>query len=67
VAQVSLRPAFRTQHVADADAHEGPVYDPATGVLYFTSVPLERTDGSREVAIRRVVLDGVRAVRVETV
>jgi gluconolactonase len=67
VAQVSLRPAFRTQHVADVDAHEGPVYDAAAGALYVTSVPVERPDGSREVAIRRVVLDGLRAVRVETV
>lgn len=67
MAQVSVRPAFRTQHVADADAHEGPVYDAAAGALYFTSVPRPRPDGSREVAIRRLVLDGLRAVAVETV
>jgi gluconolactonase len=67
VAQVSLRSAFRTQHVVDADAHEGPVYDAATGALYFTSVPAPRADGSREVAIRRVVLDGLHAAGVDTV
>jgi gluconolactonase len=67
VAQVSPRLNFRTQHVVDADAHEGPVYDAATGGLYFTSVPVERPDGSREVAIRRVALDGLRATGVDTV
>jgi gluconolactonase len=67
VARVSLRSSFRTQHVVDADAHEGPVYDAATGALYFTSVSVARADGSREVAIRRVMLDGLRAVGVETV
>ncbi len=41
----------RLVHVADTDAHEGPVYVAAEHALYFTSLPRERA-----VAIRRVAL-----------
>jgi gluconolactonase len=46
--------------VAALDAHEGPVYVPGENALYFTTA---RPD----VAIRRLVLDGLRPERLETV
>jgi gluconolactonase len=45
--------AFRLRHVADVDAHEGPVYVPDEHALYFTSLPRGR---DRQVAIRRLDL-----------
>jgi gluconolactonase len=51
--------------VADADAHEGPVF--LDGSLYFTSLPRHERPGHPEVAIRRLVLDGLDAVEVVTV
>ena len=55
--------AARLAKVADADAHEGPVYVADEDALYFTSLPVA-TDvplpGSRSVAIRRLALDGDR-------
>jgi gluconolactonase len=46
--------------VADADAHEGPVY--AEGALYFSTLPC---DGAS--SIRRLELDGLEAFAVATV
>ena len=43
--------APRLRHVADVDAHEGPVYARAEDALYFTSLPQAHT-----VAIRRLDL-----------
>ncbi len=71
----ALRPEFadvagdapRLVHVADVDAHEGPVYVADEDALYFTSLPRRREDGSRVVAIRRLELDGLDAVGVATV
>ena len=47
----------RLEHVADVDAHEGPVYVPAERALYFTSLPRGR---ERRVAIRRLDLGSRR-------
>jgi len=47
----------RLEHVADVDAHEGPVYVPAEHALYFTSPPRGR---ERRVAIRRLDLGSRR-------
>ena len=49
--------ATRLEHIADVDAHEGPVYVPAEHALYFTSLPRGR---DRRVAIRRLDLDSHR-------
>jgi len=49
--------AARLEHVADVDAHEGPVYVPAEHALYFTSPPRGR---ERRVAIRRLDLGSRR-------
>jgi gluconolactonase len=51
--------------VADVDAHEGPVY--LDGSLYFTSLPRHERPGHPEVAVRRLVLDGLEALEVVTV
>jgi gluconolactonase len=53
-------PSTAPVRVAAVDAHEGPVYVAAEHALYFTT---SRPD----VAIRRLELDGNRAVRVTTV
>src|SRR5262245_16993852 len=53
----------RLVKVADADAHEGPVYVECEDALYFTSVPQESgvpAPGFPTVAIRRLQLDGER-------
>jgi gluconolactonase len=53
----------RLVKVADTDAHEGPVYVPSEDALYFTTVPRPSgmaTDGSPEVTIKRLALDGTR-------
>jgi gluconolactonase len=46
--------------VADVDAHEGPVY--LDGSLYFTTLPREG-----RVSIKRLVLDGLEASRIDVV
>jgi len=56
-----LGEAPRLIKVADADAHEGPVYVANEDALYFTSLPRVvdvPTPGSRTVAVRRVQLKG---------
>ncbi|HEU4900336.1 MAG TPA: SMP-30/gluconolactonase/LRE family protein [Actinomycetota bacterium] len=53
----------RLVRVAETDAHEGPVYVPATDALYFTTLPRAGTipaPGFPEVAIKRLALDGDR-------
>lgn len=53
----------KLEKVVDTDAHEGPVYVAGEDALYFTSVP-QTTDipvaGSRQVALRRVQLQGTQ-------
>jgi gluconolactonase len=48
--------ASRLDHVADVDAHEGPVWVPREGALYFTSLPRPGSDGAPAVAIRRLAI-----------
>jgi gluconolactonase len=50
--------------VAEVDAHEGPVC--VDGALYFTSLPRRERPGRTEVAIRKLELDGLRAVGLST-
>jgi gluconolactonase len=55
--------APRLERVVGTDAHEGPVYVPAEDALYFTTLPRARNvpaPGFRDVAIKRVALDGHR-------
>src|SRR6266487_660131 len=49
--------------IIEVAAHEGPVYVADEDALYFTALP----DQSGLVAIRRLALDGLRAVDVTTV
>jgi gluconolactonase len=58
---------FAVEHlapVAAVEAHEGPVYVAAEDALYFTTVPHDRADGVRIVAIARldVATGGVTTV-----
>jgi len=55
-----LGAAPRLALVAEADAHEGPVYAADEDALYFTSVPRRDARGVPRVAIRRLQLDGER-------
>lgn len=50
----------RLVKVAEADAHEGPVYVPGEGALYFTSLPRagDMPARSPQVAIKRLALQG---------
>ncbi len=53
---------MRLQKVVEVDAHEGPVYVGSEDALYFTSVPRPASsgaNGAREVAIKRLALDGL--------
>jgi gluconolactonase len=63
--------APRLVKVVDANAHEGPVYVRDEDALYFTTLPEITGPGFRNVAIRRVQLEGGRfpvdASRVTTV
>lgn len=56
---VGSDPQFYT--VIETDAHEGPVYVADENALYFTTVPANNdipVAGSKEVAIKRISLDG---------
>ncbi len=56
---VGSDPQFYT--VIETDAHEGPVYVADENTLYFTTVPKSNNipvAGSKEVAIKRISLDG---------
>ncbi|HSJ74069.1 MAG TPA: SMP-30/gluconolactonase/LRE family protein [Miltoncostaeaceae bacterium] len=55
-----LGAAPRLALVAEADAHEGPVYAADEDALYFTSVPRRPAGGRPRVAIGRLQLDGAR-------
>ncbi len=63
--------APRLVKVVDANAHEGPVYVRGEDALYFTTLPEITGPGFRNVAIRRVQLEGesfpVDAARVSTI
>jgi gluconolactonase len=53
----------RLMLVAEADAHEGPVYVPGEDALYFTTVPRAPAipaSGTPRAAIKRLALDGLR-------
>jgi gluconolactonase len=51
----------RLVRVVDVDAHEGPVYCADEDALYFTTLPCpDAATGGREVAIKRLALDGLR-------
>jgi len=58
----ALGPAPRLALVAEADAHEGPVYVPGEDALYFTSLP-GRADipasGTPRACVKRLALDGL--------
>jgi gluconolactonase len=51
----------RLELVAETDAHEGPVYVPAEGALYFTTLPRTVSTpipGTPRAVIKRLALDG---------
>jgi gluconolactonase len=53
----------RLVRVVDVDAHEGPVYSAEEDALYFTTLPRPAgagPAGARDVAIKRLALDGLR-------
>jgi gluconolactonase len=50
----------RLVEVVKTDAHEGPVYVADEDALYFTTTPRADGTGSRQVAIKRLALDGDR-------
>jgi gluconolactonase len=54
--------APRLVRVADADAHEGPVYVPGQDALYFTTLPQRDRCGVPRVQIKRIALDGEPSV-----
>src|SRR5215218_8184717 len=47
---------LEVSRVAAVEAHEGPVYVAAEDALYYTTVPRDRADGVRVVAIERLVV-----------
>jgi gluconolactonase len=58
----ALGPAARLALVAEADAHEGPVYISAEDALYFTTLPRAHrrpAQGTPNAAIKRLALDGL--------